>query len=231
MVRARARTVRRAVARRRRVVGPVRRQYRRRRQWRRHRRTDYYVLKAKYSYTHTVPAGEGSSMQFYPSPSDFTEFMNIYDNFEAYKFKSLRLSIRPLFNVAPVSGSMPPYAFAPFHKFITTGISFTECQSLNKSRIYNGTRTAIRSFVPCALGAVQYVGTDGKIATTFGKAHWAPRIEITADSIKTPHYCALASWDKVTQTGPNVNPPSPRQYEIICDAKIILYTQKLKSVH
>ncbi len=81
--------------------GTFRRRYRRYRRApaRRRSRPDRYVLRAKYSYTHTVTDKSGQSVQFKPAASNFTEFNEIYKNFEGFRFKRLTCTIRPLFNV------------------------------------------------------------------------------------------------------------------------------------
>lgn len=210
---------RRGIFRRRRPV------YRRRRVGRRRRATDSYLCRAKYSYTQTITPSSGSSVQFYPKVDDFAEFVALKSAFEAYRFESFTVHIRPLFNVAGQTESCPIYAVAPYHNKLTQALDINSVQSLNNSKIYNGTGSAVRSFVPSVLGAVTYINSSSIGDWTGSKTTWRPRLEIDEKSTVVPHYCCVVVWDKTTQ--PNMSQAvTNRQYEITCSAKIRLYTQK-----
>lgn len=222
----RRRTIRRRAPLRRR--GTFRRRYRRYRRApaRRRSRPDRYVLRAKYSYTHTVTDKSGQSVQFKPAASNFTEFNEIYKNFEGFRFKRLTCTIRPLFNVATPDKPVPNYCIAPYHAPGTTSISFINAQSLNKSKIYHGCRTAVRSFVPCALACHVYVQQDTTTDWTSTEARWSPRMECVNKAIDVPHFTHVVCFDAQTQTGPK----QPLQYEITLSAVFIMYNQKSQSL-
>lgn len=184
-----------------------------------------FTLHARYSYTHTVSPTAGASVQFKPKPEDFAEFQNLRDNFEAYRFSSFQIQIRPLFNVASASETAPLFVIAPWHKFLKNAADFSVVQSIDSAKIYNGTSTAVRTFVPSTLGSQQHVGDDGVITDSYSKINWRPRIEIDSTSTSIPHYCCLVVWDKSTNPNPTI---TNRQYEITLRAKITLYNQKMQ---
>lgn len=184
-----------------------------------------FTLHARYSYTHTVSPTSGASVQFKPKVEDFAEFQNLRDNFEAYRFTSFQIQVRPLFNVASANETAPLFVIAPWHKIIKNAADFSVTQSIDSAKIYNGTSTAIRTFVPSTLGSQQHVGDDGVVTDSYSKINWRPRVEIDSSSTTIPHYCCLVVWDKSTNPNPSV---TNRQYEITLRAKIIMYNQKLQ---
>ncbi|AGN96212.1 capsid protein [Human cyclovirus VS5700009] len=200
---------------------------RRRVAFRRRRRADRYVLRARYSYTHTIAPSNTSSVQFKPKAEDFAEFSQLAGNFEAYKFASFTVTVRPLFNTSSQKESCPPYVSAPYHVNLTQSIGFNECQSLNQCKTYNGTRTSYRRFVPAVLGAVQYVDNNGVVNTSFCKTNWKPRLEITNQSTRIPHYCCVYVFDAdAVPKAEDLPIITARQYEITLNATFIMYTQK-----
>ncbi len=208
-------------------------QRRRYRQGRRRSKIDCYTLNACYSYTQTIQPADGASVQFKPKVSDFKEFVNIYTNFEAYRFISFSVCIRPLFSVTTPEDPSPPYVIAPYKKNLQVALGFNDAQSLNQAKIYHGARTAYRNFVPAVMGAVQYYGSSGAVDPAYCKTVWSPRLESDLQSVDVPHYCCLVVWDKATlfksnrmDTGSGVYATAAKQYEITCRAKIRLYTQK-----
>ncbi|WBG01417.1 coat protein [Army ant associated cyclovirus hc] len=201
---------------------------RRRLAFRRRRATaGNYVLRAKYSYTHTVTDKIGQSVQFKPSASNFGEFNEIYKNFEGYRFKKLSVTIRPLFNTSSPTDPAPPYVVAPYHHESTGGVTYLSAQSLNKSKVYNGCSTSHRTFVPCALGLHQFVQSGNATNWTATEARWSPRMECTGHAIEVPHFTNVVCFDRPTLPNTQQN----YQYEITLSAVFIMYTQKSPSLN
>lgn len=218
----RRRTIRRRAPPRRR--GTFRRRVRRYRRApvRRRSRPDRYVLRAKYSYIHTVTDKIGQSVQFKPSASNFSEFNQIYENFEAFRFKRLNVTIRPLFNTSLPDNISPSYCVAPYHTNATAPVTYLAAQSLNRSKVYHGCSTSRRSFVPCALGLHQFYQQGNATNWTSTEARWSPRLECTGHAIEVPHFTNLVLFDRPTL--PNAG--QAFQYEITLSAVFIMYTQK-----
>lgn len=221
----RRRTIRRRAPPRRR--GTFRRRVRRYRRApvRRRSRPDRYVLRAKYSYTHTVTDKTGQSVQFKPSASNFGEFNQIYGNFEAYRFKRLTVTIRPLFNTSSPSDPAPTYVVAPYHS-AATGVNYLSAQSLNRSKVYHGCSTSHRSFVPCALSLHQFYQQGSATNWTATEARWSPRMECTGHAIEVPHFTNIVCFDRPTLPNAQQN----YQYEITLSAVFIMYTQKAPEI-
>lgn len=189
---------------------------------RRRSRPDKYVLRCKYSYVHTVTDKIGQSVQFKPAASNFSEFNEIYKNFEAFRFKRLNVTIRPLFNTALPDNIAPSYCVAPYHSNLSTNVTYLSAQSINKSKVYHGCSTSHRSFVPCALSLHQFYQTGDATNWTATEARWSPRLECVGHAIDVPHFTNLVQFDRPTLP----NAQQAFQYEITLSAVFIMYTQK-----
>uniref|UniRef100_A0AAU7E2P2 Capsid protein n=1 Tax=Coleura bat circovirus TaxID=3141865 RepID=A0AAU7E2P2_9CIRC len=205
----------------------------RRRRYRTFRRgnSGNYNLEAKYSYIQTVVPTQGASVQFSPKVSDFAEFVQLQNNYEAYRFKSFTVTIRPLFNVSGPESSLPVYVVAPYHVHLNNAVDINSAKSLNRSRTYHGARTAVRTFVPSVLSAVAYPDGSGTIDWTGVETKWRPRVELYKAGARVPHYTNIVVWDKVVQPkGMDTHALTNIQYEITCSAKITLYNQKVQAL-
>ncbi|ARO38303.1 capsid [Circovirus sp.] len=210
------------VARRyRRVFARRRRPYRRSGAYRRRRRPLKRLTKAgrgnfRFKFTRVVSITQNLALsQIHDlsfEPSDFEEFFNLAANFEAYKFTRLRVRVLPQQNVSNNSSSLiGDYCLIPWHRGVPTKSKFDDYVSVDKAKIFRGTKCGSMSFVPSTLNDVQY-STNKTIQSN---VVYRPRIEITtADSMEITHYTGLMAMQALTDAPTD----SKAHYNIVYDA-------------
>lgn len=155
-----------------------------------------------------------------PTLSTFGELAELIDNFEAYRIHYVRVKVVPYANTSTPDDPIGEYVSAPYHKPVTTTSNITAANllSIDRSRVFQGNSTSTRTFVPAIRTATQ-VGDSVVLSNTV----FRPRIEISSDSIKIPHYCGLYAFPPSSNS--TMGAPLPR-YSIVTTAKVTLYNQK-----
>lgn len=208
---------------------PVRRVYRRRRRvnfrLRRSLRSRQILHRFKFtrSILLTVPLNKDSTQAVSFIPTDFNEFLGLYQNFEAYRFTRIRVRVIPWQSVTLVSQGLPTYLIAPWHRDLPSSMTFADSVSLDKAKIYRDTQRGHMSFKPNTLSAVKYTGgTGGSVLT---ECNWAPRIE-NIDTTFPRMYGGVIVFSS------NANPQETTScnYTIIIDAWCRMYNQKSTAI-
>lgn len=213
------RRYRRAVRRRR----PFRRAFRRRpfrgRRRRRGTKAGDLVVHARSVEELVAPGKKLFLHNFTYSVGQFPELGNIYANFEAYRFISVRLTVIPLQNVSNNSTSeCPCYCTFPWHSATPNVVSMGDALSVDKAKIYRGTSRSSRRYVPNTLEGV----LQGDTGSVTAKTSWRPRIEVhQTNSQNVTHYGCCMAVDSLTEES-----SQPFRYTIIKECTVKFYNQK-----
>lgn len=153
-------------------------------------------------------------------PSDFAEFFNLAANFEAYKFTRLRVRVLPQQSISNNSTSLVgDYCLIPWHRGVPSNFKFDDFVSVDKAKIFRGTRCGSMSFVPSTLNDVQYDATK----TVQSNVVYRPRIEITtANSLEITHYTGLMGMQALTDAPQGAK----AHYNIVYDVWCTLINQQ-----
>nr|WBG01473.1 coat protein [Army ant associated cyclovirus 2] len=208
------RVVRRVVRRR-----PRRRRILRARRFRRPRpgRGNFRVKLTKIvTVAHTADSTQMFSLGV--QPKDFTEFLNLAPNFEAYRMKKMLVRIVPQANVSNnTTSANGVYCLLPWHQ-PTPSVenSFNSFLSVDRAKVYRGTERGKQIYNMNVLQGMNYDSTD------LERVLWSPRIEIRNDSAyETRHFSGLFIMNRIEgKTKEDVY-----RYDVIQDVWIEFYNQ------
>lgn len=158
--------------RRRRMLKPVWRG------WRRRHRRRTPVLYCKLTRTvqlNAVPNAE-NNFALHVTLNDFAEHINLAANFERVKVLRQVVRVYPQQNVSNNSTSRTgSYCLLPYHKPApTTPVNFPTALSIDKAKIFRNTQKGRMSFVPAARLVV-----DASPANQAIRTDWKPEFEIS----------------------------------------------------
>lgn len=178
--------------------------------------------------------------------NDIPEFANLAPNFEAYRFTTLRVRIKPRLNIASTGfgviryeeaggitttafdNQLPPYVMLPWHQEPPSDVNndINKYLSIDKAKYYKGTQSGQQVYKLSTLVATTASGASEAVVNT--EVNWRPRIEInrSIDSIKVKHYGGIVVWDKMLVEDPKGERPPNAAYDVIFDVWGTFYNQK-----
>ena len=177
------------------------------------------VLQMKRIRTIRSDAKENEFIALAFKPTDFQEFNDLNDNFEAFQFLSYSVKVMPTMNVSNNSTSkISTYCIAPWKKEAKTPATYSNLLSIDRSKVYRGTQTAYRRFVP----AVHLSAENAVAAGSYGTIKWRPRIDNVEGAGSILHWCGIIGIQGNPEATENTN-----YYNVVESVTVRLINQNI----
>ena len=176
--------------------------YRRRRKYQQRVKPGDMIIQLKRIRTVKVNSQNNEYIGLNFTAKDFPELQPFLTQFEAFQFQRYAVKVIPSMNVSNNSTSrIGTYCLVPWHKKTTKPTNYSSMLSIDKSRVYRGTQTAYRSFVPAVHVQAETTGTGNAAAVI----KWKPRIDIVDLYNDVEFYCGMIGIQGIPDATENVN--------------------------